>query len=323
MDISVNEIVTGRKCFFILPDPSLMPVSFLQEFFSMGFECYYIGNDGRIPVQKKIETILGLFKDTLIFINIDYELPDLQWDAYLNQLKNKNINLDQFGIIFLKRQSTVDIEAIQKQYISDFGLKCGFIQLEYQKKFNLELIARALHNNQAQGRRKAIRALCSSACTYKFNYGEKNQTFSGSLQDISLSHFSILCQDEPLPIKLYEKILDIHFNIRGSFFHSDAILVMERQINEKVLYVFAFVTSKGTNGLDERSKQALVPVLHEMISSVCIDLLEKTYRVEEQKKAEAAAQAEAAREEVFIKRKDPEIDPEIAALCEESEKEKE
>jgi hypothetical protein len=126
-----------------------------------------------------------------------------------------------------------------------------------------------------------------------------------------------------LPIKLYEKILDIHFNIRGSFFHSDAILVMERQINEKVLYVFAFVTSKGTNGLDERSKQALVPVLHEMISSVCIDLLEKTYRVEEQKKAEAAAQAEAAREEVFIKRKDPEIDPEIAALCEESEKEKE
>ena len=93
MDISVNEIVTGRKCFFILPDPSLMPVSFLQDFFSLGFECYYIGNDGRIPVQKKIETILNLFKDTLIFINIDYELPDLQWDEYLSQLKNKNINL--------------------------------------------------------------------------------------------------------------------------------------------------------------------------------------------------------------------------------------
>lgn len=281
MEVSVNEIVTGRKCFFILPDPSLMPVSFLQDFFSLGYECYFIGNDGRVPVQKKIESIIKLFKDFLIFVNIDYNLPDFQWEDFFRQLAVKNANLSQFGVVFLKRQSASESENIQNIYIEEFGFKCGCIQLEYQKKYNFEIVARALHNNNAQGRRKAIRAICSSACTYKFLYGEKNTPLSGSLQDISLSHFSILSRDEPLPVKLYEKVQDIHFNIRGSFFQSDAILVMQRELGGKILYVFSFVTSKGTSGLDEKARMNLVPVLHEMVSSVCLDLLEKNYRTDE------------------------------------------
>ena len=195
-------------------------------------------------------------------------------------------------------------------------MKCGFIQLEYQKKYNLELIARALHNNQAQGRRKAIRALCTSACTYKFNYGEKNQTFSGSLQDISLSHFSILSEYGPLPIKLYENITGIHFNIRGSFFHSDAILVMERPVGEKMLYVFSFVNSAGGNWLDERTKSTLVPVLYNSVSSNCIALLEKYYHMEDETEETAAKDETNAAKEVKISA-EQKMDPEIAALGEE------
>lgn len=289
MEVPFEEIVTGRKCFFILPDPSLMPVSFLEDFFALGFECYYIGNDGRVPVQKKIESILSLFKDIIIFVNIDYELPDFSWTHYLRELLEKKATREQLGIVFLKRQSAVEIETIGRQFFKELGLKRGYIQLEYQKKNNLELIARALYNNQAQGRRKAIRVLCSSACTYKFFY--EKDPYSGSLQDISLSHFSILSEDGPLPVKLYEKLTDIHFNIRGSFFHSDAILVMERPVGEKMLYVFAFVTSAGTNGLDERTRSALVPVLHNSVSSNCLALLDKYYRMEEAPAEEEQAQA--------------------------------
>ncbi len=292
MEVPVNEIVTGRKCFFILPDPSLMPIPFLEDFFALGFECYYIGNDGRVPVQKKIETILKLFKDVIFYVNIDYEVYDLHWPAYIRELlESKKATPEQFGIVFLKRQSSVELETISNIYFKELKLKLGYIQLEYQKKNNLEIVAKALFAIQAQGRRKTIRALCSSACTYKFDY--ERESFSGSLQDISLSHFSILVKDAPLPIKLYEKIYGIHFNVRGSFFHSDAILAMQRTIGTANLYVFAFVTPSGTSGLDERTKSLLVPVLYSMISTVCLGLLEKHYHDEEKKEEPPATEGEA------------------------------
>ena len=330
MEVSVNEIVTGRKCFFILPDPSLMPISFLEDFFALGFECYYIGNDGRVPVQKKIEAILKLFNDVLFFINVDYELPGFQWPEYIyDLLHKKKASPEQFGITFLKRQSNVEIETLKKLYFEELGLKLGYIQLEYQKKNNLGIVAKALFNIQAQGRRKTIRALCSSACTYKLDY--EKESFSGSLQDISLSHFSILVKDSPLPIKLYEKVHDIHFNIRGSFFHSDAILVMQRPVATANLYVFAFVTPAGANGLDERTKSLLVPVLYSMISNNCIGLLEKHYHDDDGKKkgseeTESAEKTEDSATETAPEAPmeakisaEQEMDPEIAALGEKAE----
>ena len=330
MEVPFNEIVTGRKCFFILPDLSLMPEAYVQDFFALGYECYYIGNDGRTTIQKKIDSILKLFKDVILFINIDYEIPDLRWSEYLRELiTTKKATTEQIGIMFSKRQSTVEKENIEQIFFKELELKRGYIQLEFQKKFNGELIARALFNNQAQGRRKTIRALCSNACTYKFTYGEKNDAISGSLQDISLSHFTILMEDQPLPVKLYEKVQKIHFNIRGSFFQSDAILVMERKISEtNTLYVFSFVTSAGGTGVDERTKETLVPVLYSMISSNCLKLLEQEYRKEDdvpaaQEEPAVEADKEASAEavpEVKISA-EQEMDPEIAALGEEPEKE--
>ena len=318
MDVPINEIVTGRKCFFILPDLSLMPETFVTDLFALGFECYYIGNDGRSDIKKKINSILTLFKDVILYINIDYEIYDLKWPEYIRELLTKKATRDQFGIMFTKRQSSVENQNIEQTYFKDLELQRGYIQLEYQRKFNFEIIARTLFNNQAQGRRKAIRALCSNACTYKFTFGDNNDTFFGSLQDISLSHFTILVEENPLPIKLYEKVHDIHFSIKGYLFQSDAILVMERPVGEtKRLYVFSFVNSTGANGLDDRTKTIIVPVLHEMVSVNCVELLKAEYLKEtpEEKPESQAVETEI----VYKKREEPEIDPEIAALYVEPE----
>ena len=322
MEVPVNEIVTGRKCFFILPDLSLMPESFVEDLFALGFECYYIGNDGRTPIQKKINSILSLFKDVIIYINIDYEIYDLKWPEYISKLLSKKATREQLGIMFAKRQSAIENKNIEQTYFKELQLQRGYIQLEYQKKYNFEIIARTLFNNHAQGRRKAIRALCSKACTYKFNFGENNDTFFGTLQDISLSHFTILVENEPLPIKLYEKIKGIHFSLKGTLFQTDAILVMERAVGENNrLYVFSFVTSTGANGLDDRTKSTIVPVLHDMVSVNCVELLKAEYQKEtplETQEAATQVDKEAA-PEVKISA-EQEMDPEIAALYVESEK---
>ena len=80
-----------------------------------------------------------------------------------------------------------------------------------------------------------------------------------------------------MPVKLYEKISDFHFNIRGFLFRSDAVLIMDRPSNGFRLLIFAFVASNGANGLDQRIKQLLVPNLYKLMSANLKNLLEQVY----------------------------------------------
>ena len=61
MGISVSDIVTGRKTFFILPDTSLIPTSYLEDYFALGYECYFVEYDKRVDVKKKVEIIDDLW----------------------------------------------------------------------------------------------------------------------------------------------------------------------------------------------------------------------------------------------------------------------
>lgn len=285
MGISVNDIVTGRKTFFILPDTSLMPESYLEDYFAIGYECYYVPFDKRVNIQKKVKVITSLFKDLIIFFNIDYNLnlPDFNWDDFIYDYIHENDNAASVGIMYTKRQTKLEKQVLERKYLYEMGIRCGCIQLEYQKAQNFELIGKILFANQAQGRRKTIRALCSSACTYTYEYGPYKDSVTGTLQDISLSHFTILVSGEGLEIKLYEKIPDIHFNIRGFLFRSDAVLVMERPVNGDMLYVFAFVNSAGQNGLDDRTRGLLIPALYKLLSVNCNAILDQMYdKVNEQ-----------------------------------------
>ena len=277
MGISVNDIVTGRKTFFILPDTSLMPESYLEDYFALGYECYYVPYDKRVDIKRKIRAITSLFKDLIIFFNIDYNIQNFNWEEYIADYIGEYQNSASVGILYTKRQTKDEKVRLERKFLFEMGIRCGCVQLEYQKVQNFELIGKILYANQAQGRRKTIRALCSSACTYTYTYGPYKDVITGVLQDISLSHFTILVSGTGLPIKLYEKIADIHFNIRGFLFRSDAVLVMERPVNGDMLYVFAFVTSSGSNGLDERTRSLLIPALYKLLSVNCNAVLDQMY----------------------------------------------
>lgn len=276
MGISVKEIVTGRKTFFITPDTSLLPETYLEDYFALGYECYFVEYDKRIRIEKKVDVILSLFHDVLIFFNIDYNIPDLDWATYIKNLIESYSNRTSIGILYTKRQSKEERARLEHKFLYEMGVQCGCIQLEYQKKQNFELIEKILYANQAQGRRKNIRALCTNSCTFTCSHAGSSHT--GVLQDISLSHFSIISPDNNFAVQLYEKISDFHFNIRGFMFRSDAVLIMERPLEYQSLMVFAFVTSTGANGLDQRVNQLLIPNIYKLMSSNCSNLLNQLYR---------------------------------------------
>lgn len=257
-----------------------MPESFLEDYFALGYECYYVPYDKRVNIQRKVKVITSLFKDLIIFFNIDYNLnqPDFNWEDYIADYLREYDNAISVGVLYTKRQTKDEKVRLERKFLYEMGIRCGCIQLEYQKSNNFELIGKILYANQAQGRRKTIRALCSSACTYTYTYGPYKDSVTGTLQDISLSHFTILVSGTGLEIKLYEKIADVHFNIRGFLFRSDAVLVMERPVNGDMLYVFAFVSSSGANGLDDRTRGLLIPALYKLLSLNCNSLLDQMYQ---------------------------------------------
>ncbi|MCR4743046.1 MAG: hypothetical protein K5866_09285 [Treponema sp.] len=275
MGISLKEIVTGRKTFFITPDTSLIPESFLEDYFALGYECYFIENDKKVSIQRKLDILISIFHDVIFFFNIDFQLPDQRWEDIIRNITERYDNQACIGVLYTKRQTKDEKVRLEKRYLMDLGLSCGCIQLEYQKKQNFEIIEKILYANQAQGRRKNIRALCTKACTFSFNYNGAANT--GVLQDISLSHFSFVYPEGRLQTQLYEKVADFHFNIRGFMFRSDAVLIMERPLQGEVLYIFAFTSSTGANGLDLRIKQLLIPNIYQLMAASCKNLLDQIF----------------------------------------------
>lgn len=275
MAASISEIAFGRKTFFIAPDTSLIPDSFLEEYFALGFECYFINNDRKCSIQKKIEIILNTFKDVIIFFNIDSQITGVYWEKVITEITRKYNNKASVGVLYQKRTSREEREKIENKYLFDIGLGCGCIQLEFQKKQNFEVLAKTLYANQAQGRRKNIRAICSKSCTFSVMYKKDHDT--GILQDISLSHFSFIYPIGKMECEIGERIADFHFNIRGFLFRSNAVLIMKRPVSDQILYIFAFTTDAGVPGMESRNRALLIPNVYQLMCSNCMTVLNNMF----------------------------------------------
>ena len=278
----IDEIIKGRKVFFIAPDKTLFPSSYLEEYLVLGFECYFIDSDIFLPIEIKIDIILSIFKDSILFFNIDAPAQGANWIKIIRNMQEKYPET-LFGVIYTKRQSQIERQNIEHQFLYNMELKCGCIQLEYQKKNNFMLISQALYANQAMGRRKNVRAVCSSSCTIQLTDSE-GKIIQSRLADISISHFSFVLPEDQFKINEYEKIEDISFIIHGLRFRSDAVLYMTRPTESGILYVFAFQSKNGQNGLDEANKRMLVPKIYEIMVQNCTELLTKLFASATRKK---------------------------------------
>lgn len=272
---SVEEIIKGRKVFFIAPDRSLFPENYLEEYLTLGYECYFVDSDIFLPISIKIDIILSIFVDSILFFNIDAPIQNLSWETLIARMHEKYPNA-LFGVTYAKKQSLLDKQRLERYYLMDLGIQCGCVQLEYQKKNNFGLIERMLFANQARGHRKNVRAICDSSCSVKF-YNKQKAFIREPLNDLSLSHFSITIEDAGIEFNQYEKI-DAQFLIKGQHISSNAVLFMVRQLGLKTLYIFAFCTKEGQPGLDVNNKQILTSKIYNIMQDNCKDLLGKLFR---------------------------------------------
>ena len=274
-----EHIIEGRKTFFIVPDASLLPETFLEDFMARGYETYIIGDDRYCPLKAKVEVIIETFTDSILFFYIDMPIKGIKWDKYIRELQEKYTGRILIGVLYLKRQSDEEKSKLEKYYLFDVGIQCGCIALEYQKNKNFALIDKVMYANQACGRRKNIRAICDTRS--KVSIVTKHGQLKGSVLDVSLSHFSCVFE-RTLDIQMYEKVPKVLININGLHFATDAILIMQRQKNGVLLNVFVFSNSMGQQGVESDLQPRLIERIYQMTSDKAKSLMR--YKFEEARK---------------------------------------
>ncbi|MBR1721036.1 MAG: hypothetical protein IJ727_00900 [Treponema sp.] len=274
-----EHIIEGRKTFFIVPDATLLPETYLEDYMARGYETYIIGDDRYCPLKAKVEIIIETFLDSILFFYIDMPIKGIKWEKYIKELQEKYAGRILIGVLYLKRQNDEEKQKLEKYYLFDVGIQCGCIALEYQKAKNFALIDKVMYANQACGRRKNIRAICDTRS--KVSFVTKRGQIKGSILDVSMSHFSCIF-DRTLDIQMYEKVPKILININGLHFASDGILVMQRKKNGIILNVFVFSNSMGQQGIESDLKPRLLERIYQMTSDKVKTLLR--YKFEEARK---------------------------------------
>jgi hypothetical protein len=279
-----KELFQGVKTFFIAPDLSIMPEEFLSQFFLHGFEAYYLMDDQYLDMETKVRVLFSLFPDLLLFFNIDRKLGKIEWTESIKAIKREQGERAKMGVLYGSHIEDATRRSIEKVYLYDIGIYCGCIPLEYQKKKNLALLQNVLVANEANGRRKSLRAICGSTCT--FNLVAKGKKYVGEIRDISVSHFSCAFDGPDPNPAMYEKATGFQLNLSGIICSVDGVVFTKRVIDGSVLYVFVFRGSRDREGLDPEMLAKVNGFIHAHFEKGVLEIAHKGFEEARARKRE-------------------------------------
>lgn len=243
--------IEGRKTFFIAPDVTFLPESYLGEFLARGYEAYIIRDFRFYPIYEQVRIIVETCPDSILFFFIDADVG-VDWAKFIKYIQTEFEGKVLIGVLYAKGRSAEQKAVLEKYYLFDLGLQCGCIELEFNKEKNFAIIDKVMYANQACGRRKNVRAICDSSSSANFIF--QGVVVKGRVSDISVSHFSFIPDPNyTFPdIPLYTKIDEVTVTFKGFRFKVPASLMIQRELEGgKILQVFVMLKSNGQQGLDE------------------------------------------------------------------------
>jgi hypothetical protein len=243
-----KEFYEGIKTFFVVPDLSLMPEEFLSYFFLKGFEAYYLMDDQYLDIHAKIRVLFSLFPELILFLNIDRRLGKVIWPDLARSVRREFGERARVGVLYGSHIDEDTRRLLERTYLFEIGIDCGCIPIDYRKQKNLALLQSVLVANEANGRRKSLRALCGATCT--FNLLRDGSKYDGRVLDISVSHFSCAFDGPDPNMAMYEKAVRIQLKLAGIICTVDAVVFTKRVVAGEMLYVFVFRSSRDREGLD-------------------------------------------------------------------------
>lgn len=206
----------GRKVFFINP-PETLNETLLEEIFKKEFEIYLLKN------SEKLEKILDIFSNSIIFINIDEERNSFEWVDYIRSIHNnpkyKNIVIGVF--------SKKDSKSLKDELLMDIGIGGGYILLDKNQWETVGVITQVLEFNEARGRRSHVRydlkSIKESDTLDVKIYSMKGNLYRGEVKSFSAAGFLVEIDKEHRETFIKEQVDKIIFYIDGKDHHVQGI----------------------------------------------------------------------------------------------------
>ena len=266
-----TEILKGIKTFIVNADVSLtFDESQLQSLFLGGFEVYNLPELRLIPLMDQIDCLVGLFKELILFFNIDVANPVKPWPAFISEVTKRHGRKVRVGVFHHEGNARLRKE-LEKLYLFEIQIDAGCIYFERGKIPDMVKLRNVLIANEANGRRKAIRMMCSG----RMNFEWGGRRLEAKVLEISVSHFLCVFRDGDPQLKDSTRLPNVQFMIGGPVFTVDAMVLIRRLAggsSSDMVYICGFVKPGGKQiGLGAYETDAVI----RLIQHYCTDRIEE------------------------------------------------
>lgn len=266
----MGDFDLGKKVFFLYP-PSVIRDDLVTRLLDQEYEVYMLKN------HETAARLLAKFPDSIIFVNIDSGMAERDWEAWIRAIMANPVTMNTgIGIVSYNTD-----ERLQKKYLMDIGISCGFVKLKLGMEESTRILLTTLKAAEAKGRRKFVRAACEHDTLSSLNVREGPFNVTGNLKDISVVGFS--CTLDPDPEFQKNTVLhDIQLRLRGTLLRTEAIVFGKREDTDgRFAYVLLFtqrmepLTRQKIRAYIQSSLQYEIERVAEEASPVALDFKER------------------------------------------------
>jgi hypothetical protein len=222
----MEQDIAGKKIFLLYPH-SVIQEEMLDILIMAGFESYVVLD------RKRALKLLKKFPGSIMFINIDENLSEKEWEEYVRGIQEDPALKDsRLGILSYNTD-----QRLMQKFLIDMAVPCGYIQLKLGVKESTRIMLSALEANEARGRRKCIRAFCDQDALATVNFKDSHGSFiDGKILDISAVGIAAKFKGfEDIPPNSVVK--EVQLKLHGSLVLSNMVFMGRRQ-DKVVLLLF-------------------------------------------------------------------------------------
>ena len=220
--------VSGKKIFFLHPT-ALIQNEVAAELIQQEYEVYVTKNHGNL------RKVLKRYPNSVVFVTLDEGMQEKDWETWIGGIMNTpETSSTAIGII-----SANDSEALQRKYINNLKVSCGYTVLKHDLSASIRQIHENLRTVDAKGRRKYMRAATETETATTANLPLNGTYVTGSIRDISVVGFSCSFDHDPELVKntLFK---DIQLRLQSTLLKAEGIVFGSRMDGLGKIYVILF-----------------------------------------------------------------------------------
>jgi len=221
------EDPSGKKVFLVNP-PSVIVDDLIHAILAAEYEIYEI-KDARRALR-----VFQKFPGSIVFVNIDSELSETEWEAYVRRLLTEKTFSDiRVGVLSYNPEP-----ALIEKYLMTIGVQCGFVKLKLGVQESTKIMLAALEANEARGRRRYVRARTAEDRKTSFNVEILGQRYDGRILDISSVGMAVRFE-QPVEIAAKSLLPNIQLRLRATLVRVDGVMLGRRD-DDKSIHIVLF-----------------------------------------------------------------------------------